>query len=218
MKRAANCCYEMRQYNKAIHYCDMILDKEKDDRTMLDLRKKCVGLAKVSELSERKKQFIMKKKEKEEENLVKTILDRGYKLEEGNLSLEKLEPCFPQLVHHRVHMDENNCLVWPVVFVYPEYKIMDYIQQFHENTTLLEQMLEVFEAYPEWDERQQYKAENLNVYFEMPKKKLRKVDVNATLRETLQLPGYIIRGGTPSFMILVRDSPAEKKFLEEYGS
>nr|CAH7749184.1 unnamed protein product [Callosobruchus chinensis] len=218
MKRAANCCYEMRQYNNAIQYCEMILDKEKDDRTILELRKKCVGLAKVSELNARKKQFITKKKEKEEDNLVKTILERGYKLEGGDLSLEKLEPCFPQLVHHRVHVDENNHLVWPVVFVYPEYKVMDYIQQFHENTTFLDQMLEVFEAYPEWDERQQYKAENLNVYFETPKKKLGKVDVNATLSETLRSPGYIIRGGTPSFMILVRDSPVEKKFLVEYGS
>lgn len=45
-----------------------------------------------------------------------------------------LEPCLPQLVHSRVFIqDETNCLVWPVVFVYPEYKIMDYIQQFSEQ-------------------------------------------------------------------------------------
>jgi len=48
--------------------------------------------------------------------------------------LSLLEPCLPQLVHSRVFLqDETNCLVWPVVFVYPEYKIMDYIQQFSEQ-------------------------------------------------------------------------------------
>ncbi|CAH2002107.1 unnamed protein product [Acanthoscelides obtectus] len=148
----------MKQYNKAIHYCDTILENEKDNKTLLEFRKKCASLAKDIEQSERKKQFFAKKKQMEEDNLVKEILKRGYKLEG------------------------------------------------------------VFETYPEWDEKHQYKAENLNVYFETAKKKLVQTDVNSTLKQILNLPGYVIRGGTPSFMILVRDSPAEKRLLKEYES
>ncbi|CAH2002106.1 unnamed protein product [Acanthoscelides obtectus] len=208
----------MKQYNKAIHYCDTILENEKDNKTLLEFRKKCASLAKDIEQSERKKQFFAKKKQMEEDNLVKEILKRGYKLEGDDLSLEKLEPCFPQLIHNRVNLDEYNHLIWPVVFIYPEYKIMDYIQEFHENTIFWDQILQVFETYPEWDEKHQYKAENLNVYFETAKKKLVQTDVNSTLKQILNLPGYVIRGGTPSFMILVRDSPAEKRLLKEYES
>ncbi|CAH2010916.1 unnamed protein product [Acanthoscelides obtectus] len=81
IKRAAQCCYEMKQYNKAIDYCDTILENEKDNKTLLEFRKKCASLAKDIEQSERKKQFFAKKKQMEEDNLVKEILKRGYKLE-----------------------------------------------------------------------------------------------------------------------------------------
>lgn len=39
--------------------------------------------------------------------------------------------------HHpsgvKVHMDENCVLIWPVMFMYPEYREMDFIESFSEN-------------------------------------------------------------------------------------
>lgn len=49
------------------------------------------------------------------------------------LKLSDLEPQFPDAVRSRVHMDENGKLVWPVIFMYPEYKLTDFIQAFHED-------------------------------------------------------------------------------------
>lgn len=53
------------------------------------------------------------------------------------MSLERLEPCLPQLIHNMVHLDVNGDLVWPIILVYPEYQVMDYIQEFKETNSLV---------------------------------------------------------------------------------
>lgn len=49
------------------------------------------------------------------------------------LKLEYLEPHVPELANHRVCLTESGMLQWPVIFMYPEYKIMDFIQCFQED-------------------------------------------------------------------------------------
>lgn len=216
--RAANCCFEIKNYKKAIEYCDNILNTEKDNRIILDLRKKCVNAAKLKERDERKREQQHKKRNQEDNVIINEIIKRGYTIEEGtkgNLSLDKLEPHIPQLVHNRVHLDEAGTLVWPVVFVYPEYKIMDYIQEFNENQKFSEQIEAMFESPPDWDEQKKYKPNHLNIYFETPRNKIRCIEQATTLGNVLRNKEYIIRGGTPSFIIMVKDSSAEKRFLQE---
>ncbi|CAH1117980.1 unnamed protein product [Phaedon cochleariae] len=216
--RAANCCFHMKQYKKAVDFCDIILDKQKDDRDILELRKKCVGAEKQKERDERRTEVETKKKAREEKALLGEILSRGYHIDgsKGNLSIDKLEPHFPQLVHNRVFLDESNSLVWPVVFFYPEYKIMDYIQHFSEHTKFLEQLNHVFETNPEWDTQNAYRANDLSVYYETPKKKIRKIDLEKSLGDILKSKEYVIFGGTPSFIILVKNSRTEELFLKDY--
>lgn len=133
--RAAHCSYQLGQYDKAVEFCDLILEKNKTDKDILKLRKKCVNDAKLKDRNTRKKYLEDKKKKQIENTLIEEILKRGYNIErKGNLNLSHLEPCFPELVNSRVYLDDQeNVLIWPVVLVYPEYKIMDYIQQFPEN-------------------------------------------------------------------------------------
>jgi len=47
--------------------------------------------------------------------------------------LSTLDPSVPGLLQP-VHLVENR-LVWPVVFLYPEYKTSDMIQEFYEDST-----------------------------------------------------------------------------------
>ncbi|KAJ8956073.1 hypothetical protein NQ318_016525 [Aromia moschata] len=217
--RAAKCCYEVKNFQKAIEYCDQILDKDKDNKEILELRKKSVSDAKEKERDDRRREVLEKRKAKEEEEIIKEILKRGYKIEggeQGHISLKKLEPCFPELMHNRVFLDSEYNLVWPVAFVYPEYKIMDYIQQFNETETIAVHLSEVFENCQEWDEEKKYTPQNLNVYYETSKRKIIKVDVDQTLQDVLEMEDYVIKGGTPSFIILVKDSSVEQHFLRGY--
>ncbi|XP_076254698.1 DNA polymerase interacting tpr containing protein of 47kD isoform X2 [Rhynchophorus ferrugineus] len=189
ISRAANCAYYLKQYEKAIQFCDKLLDKNKDDKIILELRKNSISQAKLAERNERKNKLETKRKKQLEDKLIKEILERGYIIEggsSGNIHLSLLEPCFPQLANCRVSLDtDSNLLIWPVVFVYPEYKIMDYIQQFPEDVCFYEQLKIVFETFPEWDKNHEYTVEALNVYFETEGQKIIKIDLQKTLSEIL---------------------------------
>ncbi|KAJ3652544.1 hypothetical protein Zmor_018499 [Zophobas morio] len=217
LTRAANCCFQLEKFDEAIKFCDRILDQDKHNKEVLELRNSSANLEKIKNRDRRKKELDMRKLKEEEANIITAIVGRGIRVQGGsdNLSLISLEPHFPQLFDKRVSIDENERLVWPVIFFYPEYKIMDYIQEFNEENTFFEQLTHVFENYPEWDEERKYKAENLNVYFEDEKKRNVQVDVNKTLLEILKLKGHVIKEGTPKFIILVANSKVERLFLAQ---
>lgn len=107
-----------------------------------------------------------------------TVLDK--------ITLEKLQPHIPQLSECRVFLNGDCKLVWPVTFVYPEYQIMDFIQEFIESDMLIDQIRNVFEMLPEWDTEKKYKANEINVYFENRYGKIVSVDTNDVLGTILQ--------------------------------
>jgi hypothetical protein len=49
--------------------------------------------------------------------------------------MSALEPCSPMVAQGRVHLDDSGSLVWPVMFLYPEYQVTDLVQEFHEDNT-----------------------------------------------------------------------------------
>lgn len=215
--RAANCCLELENYEKALSYCDRILEKDVKNEMILEIRRKCLAKKKEKDRNVRKKQQEEKKKRQAEQKLCQEIAIRNVKVENGFLSIGKLEPKFPELVNHRVRIGTDGRLVWPVVFLYPEYKTMDFIQSFHEDSVFVEHLEEVFSARPEWDKEGKYKIGSLCVYFEDGNKcKVHRVDVNKTLGEILQTKEYLLRGGTPTFIIFAENSHAQKSFLEKY--
>lgn len=79
------------------------------------------------------------KMEKTEEHIFDTIRKRNIKLEmpegKSNINLNDLEPQIPQIAQHRVHLDERDKLIWPVMILYPETLQTDFIQNFHEDMT-----------------------------------------------------------------------------------
>lgn len=76
--------------------------------------------------------------DKEGERLLEIILRKDINLELTNdkqkLDLKDLEPQVPQIAQSRVHFDEKDKLVWPVMILYPETQQTDFIQNFHEDT------------------------------------------------------------------------------------
>lgn len=87
---------------------------------------------------QRKQERAEKKLDKEDEKLLETISRKGINLELTNakqkLELKDLEPQVPQIAQNRVHFDEKDKLVWPVMILYPETQQTDFIQNFHEDT------------------------------------------------------------------------------------
>lgn len=126
--RAANCSYEIQQYDKCIEFCDRVLSIEKNNKEIIELRQKAVKGLKIKQRDLR----IEEKKLRKENELLKCVFEKTGK----QFEMHELEPIVPQLQGCRVHFnEEKNGLIWPVVFMYPEYKVMDCLQEFREDET-----------------------------------------------------------------------------------
>ena len=81
-------------------------------------------------------------------------------------------------------------LVWPVMFVYPEYGQTDFVQQFQEDITLGTMLTELFpegEPSPPWDLEQKYVPSKMTVWVENRKiQSIFKIDINAPLNSALR--------------------------------
>lgn len=133
----------------------------------------------------------------------------------------------------RVHLDmeTNQALLWPVLFLYPEYKETDLIADFHEDQCIGDHIEAMFG--PEvpsavWDLENKYCSSDLVVYFlssngdvgaraatENPPK-LYKVGREMTLREVLAHPDFVVFDGLPTFSVVVKGSPFNKKFKKMF--
>ncbi|XP_012289058.1 tetratricopeptide repeat protein 4 [Orussus abietinus] len=218
--RLALCCLKIKDYNQCISVCDEFLQEFPTDKEVLKLREEAVAAKKRSERDTRRQQIAEKKKNQAKEKLIEVLKARNVNLElpeKGNINLTDLEPRVPQLADFMVHLNEENKLIWPVLIKYPESLQTDFIQNFHEDETLTNHLEMLFEEPPEWDTKRQYISSNVNVYYEgKDKSSIYKVDTLKTLGSILSHKSFVIRGGTPTFLILVALSEAEKKFLSNY--
>ncbi|XP_069704405.1 tetratricopeptide repeat protein 4 isoform X2 [Periplaneta americana] len=215
--RAAQCCLFLKRYDECIAICDEILTSSPTDKTTLELRAKAVVGKKVEEKDSRKQNVARRRQEEKEQALLKAIKERGIRVEGKELSMSSLEPCSPTAAQGLVHLDDNGSLVWPVMFLYPEYKITDHVQEFHEDTTFSQHLNTMFESPPDWDKNGSYKSSDLNVYFEDQDRTLFPVAVDDTLAKVLAEGRYVVRGGTPFFLVVVRGSEAEKFLLSRHS-
>lgn len=77
----------------------------------------------------------------------------------GGLSLDEPHPS-----GKRVHLDRDGTLVWPVLFLYPEFGQTDLVEAFAENH-LFEEHIEAMlgKECPPWDVKGQYIPSNVEV-------------------------------------------------------
>ncbi|XP_008551237.1 DNA polymerase interacting tetratricopeptide repeat-containing, protein of 47 kDa [Microplitis demolitor] len=221
LSRAASCCYYIKNYDECIEFCNKYIAENGPNVEISSLMTKAILERKQKQRTERLKNKRDETEKKEEEKLLQAIKSRNIKFDFNDkkiLEIKNLVPQIPQLAEHRVRIDTDDRLIWPVVILYPETMQTDFIQNFHENTRFIDQLEEVFTEPPEWDIERRYNLSNVNVYFEGDKKTIHKVDVNQTLESILKTNGFIVKAGTPSFFILVANSDAEKKFLNNYKS
>lgn len=143
---------------------------------------------------------------------------------DSDISLDALEPTFPAAVNKRVHFAEetgnNSTLVWPVLFIYPEFGETDFIEQFQEDQVFSDHVLAMFGpdvgAAP-WDTEAKYVHDRIKIYFEDTERDvLVQVDTGKSLRSLVGDARYSVIGGTPSFIVLSDGSKFQKEFLGRY--
>ena len=125
---------------------------------LLRMRGEAVNSLKCAERDERKRALAEKRKAVEEAVILDLIKARGIKVASvkgsSGLALSDLEPHHPAASLKRVHLDEDNKLVWPVLFLYPEFGETDFIEEFRENDYFwshLDIMFGLGAQRPPWD-------------------------------------------------------------------
>ncbi|CAH2986573.1 unnamed protein product [Chilo suppressalis] len=215
--RAAKSALEVAQYNKCIEHCQKLLDTEPKDKEVIDLLNTAKKKLMFQERDQRKKERSEAKSLEQKEGVIKAIIDRGIKIsncdDEEDIDLSKLEPSLPGAQDSIVHID-NGILKWPVLFLYPEYQMTDFVKACPENVPLLNQLQQLFPA--PWDVDNKYTVDRVNVYFEGYDKMPHVIDPKKILGDLLKTKYFELKAGTPAFFILPRGSQIECRFLESY--
>ncbi|XP_049880114.1 DNA polymerase interacting tetratricopeptide repeat-containing, protein of 47 kDa [Pectinophora gossypiella] len=215
--RAAKSATEIAKYDICMEHCQKLLEKQPNDKEVLDLLSTAKRKKQIQERDLRKKERSDKKTAEQKEGVIKAIIERKIKIskcdDEEDIDLSKLEPSLPGAQDSIVYI-KDGVLFWPVLFLYPEYQLTDFIKSCPENVPLGSQLEQVFPA--PWDEENKYNCAKVNVYFEGYDKMPHIIDPSRNLSDLLLLKYFELRAGTPAFYVLPRGSVIERRFLESY--
>jgi len=234
--RIFDCCQKLKLWNEGLSMVEIAYDKIKDrneetNKKLRDYRDAFLKSKKETERQKRKMERIEQKRIKAEIDLITKIRNSGVKLElncdqdDEDDDDEKRRKVLSAIETHqsniKVHLNESSgMLVWPVMFVYPEYGQTDFVQQFQEDITLGTMLTELFpegEPSPPWDLEQKYVPSKMTVWVENRKiQSIFQIDINAPLNSALRDKNCYVQGGCPSFIITIFNSPFEKSFKRKY--
>ncbi|KAL6458155.1 hypothetical protein MHYP_G00333850 [Metynnis hypsauchen] len=234
--RGAQCCMELRNYTVALQWCDEGLRILPTEKKLQELRATADKQKRAADRDARKAKAKEKKERNERGALLAAIKERGVRLlkpeqpqrqgsdseDDGadvsaaaiaELHLDGLST--QEATGAQVYLDEQGVLHWPVLFLYPEYRQTDFISAFCENSSFIDHLVVMFgEELPPWDTDRKYYPQNLLLFFEDHEKgHVYEVDLEKSLLSILQHPGCSVKAGTPSFIVLVKESPFCKQFL-----
>lgn len=212
------------KYRQCIDYCQKILTVKPQDKDIADLMAKAKQKLVIQDRDDRRKKRLHTIQSQQRDMILKTIKERRIRVYEWINNNEDLDSELEYTLletktaatanpEEMVHFEEG-LLHWPVLLIYPEYKITDYIKACPDTHTLLSEIEQVFPA--PWDDEGKYNLGNINVYYEGYNMKLVSVDPNRLLSELIIDEFFQVKGGLASFIILARGSEAEKRFLKDY--
>lgn len=240
VKRGALCCFKLKRFDDCISWSEKALKLSPDDEELKSVLEESKVQLKETERNARREAARKKKKGKEDAALVAALKSSGVQLKEIaaldkidtnnqdhlNEIMEKITPLLHAARGHRVHLSPEKLLVWPVLFMYPEYGETDLIEEFEENgQTFADHLLAMFGhgiERPNWDISNKYHPDRLKVYFEDRLSNPDKValiplkDTNCTLREALSDSRFQVINGLPTFIILVEQSHYETFMIKSY--
>ncbi|XP_076440604.1 tetratricopeptide repeat protein 4-like [Babylonia areolata] len=222
--RGALCCDKMKKYEDTVRWCDAGFMVEPSHKELSELKIKAAKAKRVQERDERKQALKEKKEEETTLKLLEVIKSRHIQLstipqteETARLKpslLVDLDPVHPSGA--RVQVDCEGVLHWPVFLLYPEYAQTDFIQSFCENHRFIDHLSQMFgpEVEPApWDSEHKYTADSIQLYFE---DKEDETLYPVSKLNTLQHKKYVVFKGTPAFIVLVKGSDFQEKYLKQY--
>jgi len=223
--RLAKAYYSLKKYDEAIQYSEEGLKLEPDNKILKKLIKDSnIEKDKINKRIEGEKRKVEEIK-KRKELLITALHIKGIVM--GSPIFSNMNA---YLEKSSVYLDENNFTHWPVLFVYEEYHIIDFIKDFCEEDTFELHLKRMFpgDDFPDWDANRKYVYTALDIYAIVnhttpiinetkERKRKRKVKLNRSTKliKLLQHPEYIVPG-IPVIYIFRKDTKAKTLFLSTF--
>ena len=180
------------------------------------LKAKCVAdyekIQNKLKLKQEKELQLKMKEENERNTVTQKLKERGIKI----VNEDKYNIMEAYGSKYKIEYDEKlNKLVFPVLFIYPEYDQSDFIKSFVENQHFIDHFKTMFAPEsnaPCWDKKNKYLSHRLCVFYET-KDRFINVNVNKSLKDIVERKDYIIPI-LPVFFILSKDSDFTSKFVK----
>lgn len=137
--RAALCAAHLDRFDECKTLCYQILEDDPLNEEILNLLREVSQKEHLKKRMERRFEFQQQKKQEKWADLLKALGTRKLKFFEKStaerLTDEDITPLLPPLENFTVSLKEDNTLVWPAAFAYPEWGVMDFEQELSENAT-----------------------------------------------------------------------------------
>lgn len=130
--RAASCSFEVMRYGDAIKYCNTVLEKDKDNVHVSILLKK--SKIRLKSLKMHVAMHLMRAVY--ETQLLKLVKERGVKVfcfPNNDYEIRDLQPIENDLLGYRVRIDEERKMVWPLIFLHPDIRLIDAVERYCED-------------------------------------------------------------------------------------
>nr|XP_008107598.1 PREDICTED: tetratricopeptide repeat protein 4 isoform X1 [Anolis carolinensis] len=223
--RGALCHLELRHFSESIVWCEAGMKIDPKEKKLLETRAKADRLKRTEERDFRKTKLQEKREQSQKEALLQAIKDRNIKLSVASsedetetfsgfaeMSLDGLSS--ESTIGAKVHLEEDGSLTWPVLFLYPEHGQSDFISAFREESRFIDHLIVMFEELPPWDSERKYTPNKLELYYEdEERREIYQIDTKTTLLQALQHQRYFVKAGTPTFLVLVKQSPFSKNYF-----
>ncbi|KAJ9065259.1 HSP70/90 co-chaperone [Entomophthora muscae] len=215
--RSSKALYQLGRAQDVIACCECGLRVEPENSSLKTLLIQAKTLKEKVDEKERIKAEREQKEAERVKELEAALQDGKIRMIDSNDKMYK-----PDLKSNSsVKFDKSSGqLIWPVFFLYPEFKESDFIEKCEDGTSFMDHLEVMFEMPAPWDnpESPKYTKDSIEVYFEsfptnVTKPSLVKVGKKCTIRQVLSHPKYFVVSGVPSFIILSNDS---KVFKEEF--
>lgn len=130
-------------------------------------------------------------------------------------------------VDHKPRFDEEdpnqNALIFPVHFLYPQHATSDLVPDFHEDTSFGEHLSVMFPPnaeLPDWDKTGEYVNGRLSIYAATSKRRLLKIGRKMTLRDVIREggkdgDGLELQGDCLAFIVVPRGE-VETNWIAEF--
>lgn len=204
--RIAECYFNLKDYHSCVKYCKHnILDHESLESCLKRAQQELTFAEQEAKIQQAK---IQSESDHRQQLMQIVLKDRRIDLR-GDL-FHSHHPAAGGQHHVQLAQEEGRQelhLMWPVIFVYPEFSQCDLIERFDEEATFRQQLQQMFgdeDQRPAWDADHRYTPNRMKIAFprfDAPDHMI-PVDLDAKLRHVLSSPDYKLVDACPMFVVV----------------